>query len=335
MSSSKINKKISLQLYRFFSTCTDFRGKVLKEYTKVPEVGLEYGRVFPSKTLRNVPAFARAFAQAYARANAQAKEKGGGVIPESGCSVGVTSIFLPGQNGNGLLSCLRFCPGIAWGPESGHLDEVLPGHLGGVLPGHLDGVLPRHLDGVLPGHLDGVLPGHLDGILLASMCFAHTWMEHLPHAGANTHPDAHPDAHRDAQAKLHPCAQAKPHPCAQAKPHPCAQAKPHACALAKPHLCARAKPHPGQEPILILPGQLPGQNIEVTPMPHPNHAHHPTPFLFCLGICPGICLGKCLGKSRGTFLKVFDGNTLPYWSMIGKILTEDVMKSTEKSENLH
>ena len=48
-----------------------------------------YGRVFPSKTLRNVPAFARAFAQAYARANAQAKEKGGGVIPESGCEVGV------------------------------------------------------------------------------------------------------------------------------------------------------------------------------------------------------------------------------------------------------
>ena len=74
-----------------------------------------YGRVFPSKTLRNVPAFA----QAYAQINAWVKEKGGGVIPESGCGVGVTSIFLPGQNGNGLLSCLRFCPGIAWGPEWG------------------------------------------------------------------------------------------------------------------------------------------------------------------------------------------------------------------------
>ena len=70
-----------------------------------------YGRVFLSKTLRNVPAFAQAFARA--------KEKGGGVIPESGCGVGVTSIFLPGQNGNGLLSCLRFCPGIACGPEWG------------------------------------------------------------------------------------------------------------------------------------------------------------------------------------------------------------------------
>ena len=45
------------------------------------EVAFWYGRVFPSKTLRNVPAFARA--------NAQAKEKGGGVIPESGCEVGV------------------------------------------------------------------------------------------------------------------------------------------------------------------------------------------------------------------------------------------------------
>ena len=48
-----------------------------------------YGRVFPSKTLRNVPAFARASAQAYARANARAKVEGGGVIPESGCEVGV------------------------------------------------------------------------------------------------------------------------------------------------------------------------------------------------------------------------------------------------------
>ena len=36
-----------------------------------------YGRVFPSKTLRNVQAYAGA------------KVKGGGVIPESGCEVGV------------------------------------------------------------------------------------------------------------------------------------------------------------------------------------------------------------------------------------------------------
>ena len=75
-----------------------------------------YGRILPSKTLRNVPAFA----QAYARANTQVKEKVGGVIPE----MGVTSILLPRQNGNGLLSCLRFCPGIwvgcfAWAPGWG------------------------------------------------------------------------------------------------------------------------------------------------------------------------------------------------------------------------
>ena len=31
----------SLQLYRSFSTCTDFRGKVLKEYTKVLKFGLQ------------------------------------------------------------------------------------------------------------------------------------------------------------------------------------------------------------------------------------------------------------------------------------------------------
>ena len=97
-------------------------------------------------------------------------------------------------------------PGDLNGVLPGHLDGVLPGHLDGVLPGHLDGVLPGHLDGVLPGYLRfcpgtwmgfsvpehrsgyGVLPRHMDGgigILLASMCFAHTWMEHLPHAGAN------------------------------------------------------------------------------------------------------------------------------------------------------
>ena len=36
-------------------------------------MALCYGRVFPSKTLRNVPAFARAFAWANARANAGAR----------------------------------------------------------------------------------------------------------------------------------------------------------------------------------------------------------------------------------------------------------------------
>ena len=48
---------------------------------KVQPFRSDYGRVFPSKTLRNVPAFARAYARA--------KVKGGGVIPESGCEVGV------------------------------------------------------------------------------------------------------------------------------------------------------------------------------------------------------------------------------------------------------
>ena len=76
--------------------------------------------------------------------------QGGGVIPESGCEVNVTSLprQLSRQNGpvmNGVL------------PEhlEGHLDGVLPRHL----EGHLDGVLPRHLE----GHLDGVLPGWASG----------------------------------------------------------------------------------------------------------------------------------------------------------------------------
>ena len=102
-----------------------------------------YGRVFLSKTLR--------ISRLFCPGICPGKEKVGGVIPESGCGVGVTSIFLPGQNGNGLLSCLR----------------------------HLDGVLPRHLDGVLPGHLDGVLPGHLDEILTGHLDGAFIWMRHL------------------------------------------------------------------------------------------------------------------------------------------------------------
>ena len=73
---------------------------------------------------------------------------------------------------------------------------------------------------------------------------------------------------------------------------------PYLCAREKPP-CARTKPHPGQEPILILPGQLPGQNIEVTHMPHPLHTHFPTPFAFARA-------------KAGTFLKVFDRNALPY-----------------------
>ena len=127
--------------------------------------------------MRNVPAFARAFAQAYAQANAQAKEKGGGVIPESGCGVGVTSRaewewvpvmpeVLPGHclgtwMGFARASGWGFARASGWG-FSRASGWVFPGPLDGVLPGHLDGVLPGHMDGVLPGHMDGVLPGHLD-----------------------------------------------------------------------------------------------------------------------------------------------------------------------------
>ena len=68
-------------------------------------LGIWYGRVFPSKTLRNVPAFA----QAYARANARAKEKGGGVIPESGCG---PLFFYPGRMGMGSWGFARALPGV-------------------------------------------------------------------------------------------------------------------------------------------------------------------------------------------------------------------------------
>ena len=82
-----------------------------------------YGRVFPSKTLRNVPAFAQAFAQAYARANARAKAKGGGVMGViwvwHGCDLYVLPRQLPGQNENGLLSWMGFCPGTWMGFRPG------------------------------------------------------------------------------------------------------------------------------------------------------------------------------------------------------------------------
>ena len=96
---------------------------------------------------------------------------------------------------------------------------------------------------------------------------------------------------------------------AQAKPHPCAQVKFRPCARAKPHPCARTKPHPEQEPILILPGQLPGQNLEVTPMPHPLSGITPPPFAFALAFARAYARTDAWAKAR-TFLKVFDGNNL-------------------------
>ena len=81
-----------------------------------------YGRVFPSKTLRNVPAFARAFALAYARANAQAKEKGGGVIPECWCEVGVAWMY-----------------GRVFPSKTLRMSRLLPGHLPRHMPGQMLG----------------------------------------------------------------------------------------------------------------------------------------------------------------------------------------------------
>ena len=99
------------------------------------------------------------------RANTQAKEKVGGVIPESRCGMGVLYFFYPGRMGMGSCHASGFAWASGWGVLPGHLDGVLPGHLDGVLPGHLDEDLPRHLDEDLPRHLDEVLPRHLDEVL--------------------------------------------------------------------------------------------------------------------------------------------------------------------------
>ena len=69
-------------------------------------------QVFPSNNLEKYPGFCPGICPGiYARA----KEKGGGVTLESVGVVWVCPLFLPGQNGNGFLSCLRFCPGIWMG----------------------------------------------------------------------------------------------------------------------------------------------------------------------------------------------------------------------------
>ena len=140
-----------------------------------------YGRVFPQK----LPAFA----QAYARA----KAKGGGVIPERGCGIGVTSMFCPGRMRMGsypgwgfVWAHGRFCPGTSmagtWIYPMGFCLgtwTVLPGHIDGRHMDISNGVLPGHMDGVLPGHMDGVLPGYMDGVLPSAhgwgFAWAHGW----------------------------------------------------------------------------------------------------------------------------------------------------------------
>ena len=117
-----------------------------------------YGRVFQSKTLRNVPAFARAFAQA--------KEKGGGVIPESGCGVGVTSraewewvpVMPEVLPGHCLGTWMGFCPGIWMG--------LCPGIWMGFCPGIWMGVFPGLWMGFCPGIWMGFFPGTWMGFFL-------------------------------------------------------------------------------------------------------------------------------------------------------------------------
>ena len=124
--------------------------------------------------------------------------------------------------------------------------------------------------------------------------------------------------HLDARAKPHPCAQAKPHPDARAKPHPEARETPHPDARENPHPDARAKPHPDARanPIQV-PRQCPGKTSgmtgthshsaqEVTPTPHPLSGITSPPFSFAWAYAWANARAKA-----GTFLKVFDGNTLP------------------------
>ena len=229
--------------------------------------------------------------------------------------------------------------------------------MGFSVPGHRSGY------GVLPRHMEGSI-----GVLLASMCFAHTWMENLPHAGANTHPDAHRDAPSMCPGKIPSmcpgkapsmCPGKPPSMCPGKTPFMCPGKTPsmprqnpihvprqnpihvpkqnpihvprqnpigypcacHPCARAKPHLCARTKPHPGQEPILILPGQLPGQNIEVTPMSHPLHAHFlvsPHPLSLLPWHLPGHMPGQMPGQKPGHFSRFLTG--IPFHNYVLHII---------------
>ena len=105
----------------------------------------------------------------------------------SGCGMGVTSMFCPGN----CLGRMRMgsCPG--WGFAQAHgwqthgfclgtgMGFCLGTWMGFCLGTHicLDGVLPGHMDRVLPGHMDGVLPGHMDG---RGFAWAHGWPGFCP-----------------------------------------------------------------------------------------------------------------------------------------------------------
>ena len=239
--------------------------------------------------------------------------------------MGVTSMFCPG-NCPGRMR-MGSCPG--WGFVRAHRWQThgfcLGTGMGFCLGTSMDGVLPGHRDGVLPGHMDGVLPGHLNGNLEECMhpcvgklieasksndCKTPSRCPH-PSARAKPHPDARSKPHPDAWAKPHPDTRAKPHPDTRANPHPDVRAKPHPEAQAKSHPEARAKPHPGPQampgqnlrhdrsPFPFCPGKKNRGHTHTTPTSHPLSGITPPPFSFAWA-------------KAGTFLKVFDGNTLPY-----------------------
>ena len=109
-------------------------------------MGVGYGRVFSSKPPWLLP-----------RHMPGQKQRGWGDTRKwvwHGCDLYVLTRQLPGQNENGLLSWMGFCPGwIGFCP--GTWMGFCPGTwmagtwiFNGVLPGYMDGVLPRHMDGV-------------------------------------------------------------------------------------------------------------------------------------------------------------------------------------------
>ena len=299
----------------------------------------KYGRVFPSKTLRNVPAFARASAQAYARANARAKAKGGGVIPD-GCGMGVTSMFCPGNcpgrmrmgscPGWGFVRAHRwqthgFClgtgMGICLGTWMGFCLGTWMGFCLGTWMGFCLGTWMGFCLGTWMGFCLGTWMGFCLGISMAiwrSACI-HVWANSSKLANpmiAKPHPDAPiqvPGQNLIQMPGQNPIQMPGQNPIQRPRQNPIQR--------------------PGQNPIQV-PRQRPGKTsgmtgahshsarvkkIEVTPTPHPLHTHflvslHP------LSLLPGHLPGHMPGQKLGHFSRFLTG--IPFHSQVQQPLNE-------------
>ena len=182
--------------------------------------------------------------------------------------------------GHCLGTWMGFCPGIWMGLCPGIWMGFCLGLWMGFCPGIWMKFCPGTWMGVFPGtDLDmGFYPGTwmgasgwsfaIMGFCPVAITFAHAWMEHLPHAGANTHPGKTtskcPSMHVPRQNSIHVPRQ---------KPHWVSMCLPSMCPGKTPSMC----PDKGQEPIHKHRG-----HTHAIPTSHPLSGIIPPPFTFAL-----------------------------------------------------